>query len=380
MGPFLSKNMAKKSTTLKVLSEKDLFKKYSQSGKASIVIPSKEDTLWLPCDILALNYLLNGGIPYGRVIELLGYESTGKSLLALAFGRATQALGGALAWADAEMCWNNGWAIENGIDPDDVTLYEDNAVEPLADFIRDFIIFKRSILVNNEPIVIVIDSIAALECEENIESDQSEGKAEMGNRAKAIYKMYRKRNKFLAKYGAILIAINQVREKVGATMFENAETSPGGKATAYYASQRVALQRGKQIKHARKGKKERKVGQVVYMQTRKNKVGPPSDSVPTEVHFRPDKLGYVGYHKYAGLPDILVDEGIVEKKGSRYYFKGNSIANGEEQLVKILGTDKELRSKLLKRSSVNTIGKTRKKLEELSVNLYPVKLKTQDEE
>ena len=368
-----------KQKTLKVLDEKALFKKYSQSGRASIMIPSKEDTLWLPSDILALNSMLGGGIPYGRIIEILGFESTGKSLLAMAFCRAAQALGGAVGWADAELCWNNGWAEENGLDPKEITLYEDNAVEPLSDWLRDFIIMKRSQLTKNEPIIILIDSIAALECEENIESDQAEGKAEMGNRAKAIYKMYRKRNKFLAKYGAILVAINQVRDKVGAGMFESAETSPGGKATAYYASQRLALVRGKQIKHKIKGR-EKKVGQVVYFQIRKNKVGPPTDSVQSEVYFRDEKMGYVGYHKYAGLADVLLDEGIIKKKGSRYYFKDKVIGNGEESFTKELSENKELRSKLIKRSSVNTIAKTRAKLEAIEVNLYPVKLKADDGE
>lgn len=371
--------MAKKQKQLKVLSEKDLLKKYSQSGRASIMIPSKEDTLWLPSDIIALNSMLGGGIPYGKIIELLGYESTGKSLLAMAFCRGAQSLGGAVGWADAELCWNNGWAEENGLIPKDIFLYEDNAIEPIADWIRDFIIFQRAILVKNEPIVIVIDSMAALECADNIESDQAEGKAEMGNRAKAIYKMYRKRNKFLSKYGAILIAVNQIRDKVGAGMFESAETSPGGKATAYYASQRLALVRGKQIKYKIRGK-ERKVGQFVYFQTRKNKVGPPTDSVQTEVHFRDEKLGYVGYHKYAGLPDVFLGEGLVKKKGSRYYFKENMIANGEDKFLKELTDNKELRSKLLRRSSVNTVSKTRQKLESLDKNLYPVKLKAEDNE
>lgn len=370
--------MAKK-VSLKLPTEKDLRKKYVGANVASIVIPSKEETLWLPSEILALNEMLGGGIPYGRILEILGYESTGKSLLALNFAKSTQKLGGVVLWDDAEMCWNNGWAIENGVDPSKVELLSDNSVEILSDWMRDMMIYYRSILTNNEPILIVCDSIAALECQDNIESDQSEGKAEMGNRAKAIYKMYRKRNLFLSKYGAIMICINQVRDKVGASMFEDATTTPGGAATKFYASQRLATVRGKQIKMKIKGK-EKKIGQNVYFQVRKNKVGPPMDSVQTEVYFRDEKWGYLGYSKYAGLPDILVEQGVIKKKGSRYYLKDKNIANGEDALVKIMHEDDELRSKLIRKSSINTISKTRKKLENLTANLYPVKLKGSTDE
>lgn len=372
--------MAKKVSLKLIGSESEFLKKYKdKAGRASIIVPSKENTLWLPTDVIALNHLLGGGIPYGRILEILGFESTGKSLLAMSFVRACQSLGGVATWIDAERAWNNGWAEENGVNVEELFLYEDEAVEPISDYIRDFIVYQRSILTKNEPILIVLDSIAALETEENIDSDQADGKAEMGNRAKALYRMYRKRNKFLGKYGAILIAINQIRDKVGATMFESAETSPGGKATAFYASQRLGLGRGKQVKFKVKGR-EKKMGQNVYFQTKKNKVGPPSDSVNTQVHFRPEMIGYVGYHKYMGLPDVLQDEGVIKKKGSRYYFKDQVIGNGEEGFVKVLGEDKELRSKLLKRSTVNTVAKTRKKLESIETNLYPVKLKAQSDD
>ena len=366
--------MAAKPGALKVLDEKALRKKYATAGIASIIIPSKEDLLWLPSRNLSLNWQLGGGIPYGRIIELIGYESTGKTLMAQDFCSVCQALGGQILWDDAEGAWTNYWAEQNGIDPSKVELYTGNDVEGFSDWFRDMILFHRSRLVNNEPIVAVVDSIAALECAENIDSDQKDGKAEMGNRAKAIYKMYRKRNQFLNKYGVILIAVNQVREKVGASIYEDATTTPGGAATKFYASQRVILQRGKQILMTLRGK-EVKIGQNVFVRVMKNKVAPPMGSQKTEVHFRAEKQGYVGYSRYAGLPDIFQAEGLVTKKGSRYYRKEKMIANGEEGFLKLLHTNDALRSLLIKRSSINTVSKTKEKLALIAKNLYIVKLK-----
>src|SRR5690606_13925926 len=108
---------------------------------------------------------------------------------------------------------------------------------------------------------------------------------------------------------------------------------------------------------------------------------PPRDSVATQVYFRKENpYGYVGYSKYAGLSDILIDEGIIKKKGSRYYFKDKPIANGEDAFNKLMHEDDTLRSKLIKRSSINTISKTRAKLESLERNMFPVKLKNNTDE
>jgi recombination protein RecA len=364
--------------SIKVLSIDKIRKKY-KSGNASAIILPKEKTLALPSRNLALNHLLGSGLVYGKILELIGYESTGKTLMALDFAYAAQILGGVVLWNDAEGSWANHWAQANGIDPDNVELYPDSDIEGLSDWIRDMIILKRSELKNNEPILLVVDSLAALDKLENIDSDQSTTKAEMGNRAKAIYLMYRKRNKFFIKYGVVVIVINQVREKVGASMFESAETTPGGAATKFYASYRITLVRSKAIKAKIKGKEQR-VGQNVTMQTRKNKVAPPRDSVYTQVYFIKEYTGYTGYSRYHGLPDILEAEGIVKKKGSRYYYKDKMIANGEDNFLKLLVDNEDLRKKLIKRSSVNTISKTREMLESIKENLYPVKVKADENE
>lgn len=372
--------MAKKKVSLKVRSLAELRKKYPGSNVASIVIPSAEDMLWLPSDILALNHWLGGGIPYGKIMEVFGEESTGKSLLAMNFARAAQSLGGIVLWADAENAWTRKWAELNGLDNDKVELYKGPDVEGISDWIQDMIVYYRSILVNNEPILFVVDSLATLECRDNMGESQIDKKAEMGNRAKAIGTLWRLRNPIFDKYGICVIAINQIRRKVGAGMFEDPDTTTGGAATKFYASQRINIRRGKQIKFKIKGK-EKKVGQNVFFQSKKNKVAPPSDSLEGQVYFREEnELGYVGYSKYVDLAGVLVEEGILKKKGSRYYFKDKEVANGEEKLNRKLAEDDELRAKLVKRSSINTISKTRKKLESLSDNLYPVKLKSSDDD
>src|SRR5690606_7362946 len=126
--------------------------------------------------------------------------------------------------------------------------YDSNDIEGFSDWCRDTILMYRSKLVKNEPILLVLDSIAALECLENLNKDQLDGKAEMGNRAKAIYRFFRYRANFFKQMGVCVILINQVRKKLGASMFENAETTPGGDSTKFYASYRIGLNSGKQIK------------------------------------------------------------------------------------------------------------------------------------
>jgi len=203
----------------KLLGESAIRKKHGDSVRGDILLPT-EKTLWLPSRVLPLNWQLGGGLQYGKIAELFGYESTGKSLLGLDFGYVAQSLGGVLLWGDAESSFNPGWATRNGLDPKRIEVYDSNDIEGLSDWVMDWIIFWRSKLTKNEPILFVLDSIATLDCLVNINSSQRDAKAEMGNRAKAIYKMLRTRNHMFKKLGVTVLLINQVRKKVGASMFE----------------------------------------------------------------------------------------------------------------------------------------------------------------
>lgn len=352
-----------------ILSDKELLKKYNCGTASSICLPA-EESLQLPSRILPLNYQMGGGIVYGKVVELYGQESTGKSLMAMDFVACAQALGGVGLWADAEGTFTPFWAQQNGLDLDKLYILPDeNAVEVISDWQADMIITARSKLVNNEPIVLVIDSIAALECLDNINTSQVDAKAEMGNRAKAIYRMLRVRNSFYSKYGVMPIYINQLRQKVGASKFEDPDTTPGGAAMKFWASYRLGLYQGKQIKG---GPYDEKIGQHVHVRAKKNKMAPPKPTLHTEVYFDELGAGMIGYNKYVGLPEILERLGVLSKKGNIWYYKGNSIAKSEEKLLRLISEDEDLRRKLIKRSGVNTISRTRSKLENITKNLYPI--------
>jgi recombination protein RecA len=376
-----------KKKSLKVLSERDLLKKYPMAGAATELLPT-DHTIWLPTKCLPLNWALGGGIPYGRLLEIFGFESTGKSLLAIDFGYSTQALGGIILWDDAENSWTNQWAEQNELDSDRVIVYGGNDIEGFSDWHRDLIIHYRSQLTNNEPILVVIDSLAALDCLENIGADALNSKAQMGNRAKAIYRMYRERMAFYKKYGVCVIGINQVRNKLGSSMFESSETTPGGQATRFYASQRLALVRSKQIKGrilksgAFKEDKIKgyKVGQNIILQVAKNKVAPPRNSIRTKVYFLPDVKHYVGIDKYEGLLDILIDSRVVKQKGNRYYYKGKQICHGKDSFIEVIENDDKLRKRLIIKSKINTISRTQRKLDNIDKNLYPVKIKSKKDE
>lgn len=366
---------------IKVLTEQEIAKKYGDdSYLVHKVINEISNLPKLPSRNLPLNYMIGGGITYGRVMEVFGYESTGKSLLSYDFAYATQQLGGIVLLADAENAFAIQWAIENGLDPERLIIYDKNSIEGISDWSRDMIYYWRSKLKNNEPILFITDSIAALECESSIESDMSDAKAEMGNRAKAIGKFYRTRNPLFKRAGVCVLMINQVRKKLGATMWESAETTPGGDATKFYASIRVGLIRSTQIKGLinAKGKfeeskeKGHKVGQNIIMKVEKNKLAPPRPQLKTEVYFLPDKFGYVGYSRYAGLDEILITEGIISKKGSRYYYKGKMICNGEKNFLSMIHRKPKLRGKLIAKSSIHTISKAKEQLTTIKRNLYPI--------
>lgn len=371
---------------VKLLSESALEKKYINSSRAKIRIPDSH-VLCLPSRILPLNWQLGGGLFYGRIFELFGYESTGKSLLAMDFVYAAQKLGGVALWADAEGTWNNSWAEQNGVNTEELILYDSNEIEGISDWCLDYIRYYRSKLVKNEPILLVIDSVATLNTAISTDALQSDEKADMGKRAKAMSNLLRLRSQFFKRMGVCVIFINQVRKKIGATMFEQAETTPGGDALRFYCTARLGLNAGKQIKGLmRKGKfeesiqKGHKCGRNVYMQIHKNKMGPPKDSVKTQVYFTDEPSGYVGYSRYHGLETILIEKGIVRKKGNSITYKGKTIARGSDHLLKILIENEKLRRILVKRAGINTISTFREKLDSLDKNLYALKVKSDEDE
>ena len=367
--------MAKKKIGLKIPTKNEILKKYG----SNIILASetKESGLWLPSTFYALNYTFGGGIPYGKILEIAGEASSGKSLIAYNFAYACQQLGGEVIWVDAEQSWMNSWAKENGVDPEKVTVVRDTRIEYVADAVADLAIYMRSRLVNNEPILLVIDSIAAMDCADNIDAKMIEGKSEMGGRAKALYKYFRIRSELFYKLGVTQIYINQLRTALNVGFGKDNTTTTGGAALKFYASIRAAFYSGKTLTIKSKGK-ERKVGKLVTVRLIKNKVAPPRPTISkSPVYFNP-KFHEVGFDRCYGLEDVLVENDIIEKtSGGVYKYKGKTLCRGEEKFQKLLEEDDELRKKLLRAAQINTIGTTKKQLAKITENYYPVSSDTE---
>ncbi len=374
--------MAKKTNNLRELSEKQISQKFPKSGKASIIALSPENTLRIPTRNIALNHQLNGGLPYGKYLELFGEESTGKSLLASDFGYCCQALGGEIIWADVENSFNAHWAQVNGIDLDRVHLMtETSGMEIVSDWIQYTVIAIRKRLTKNQPILVVLDSIGAVRCAAEVGESQMDASAKYGNRAKAISDFLGNRSEMFARMGVAVILINQLRKKIGASKFEDPDKTVGGDALKFYASQRLNLIRGKQILKKVRGI-EIKVGQNVYIKTKKDKTGPPRSTTPAQVYFTKTKTNGIGFDKYVSLPDLLVFRGVVERKkgSSMYYYKGKMIARGEESFLELINANADTRSSLIAESKINTIGRTKKQLESIKINMFQVSEKKQKSE
>lgn len=360
----------KKKVGMKVPTSNELLRKYGSMIK--MASETKESGLWLPSTFFALNYTMGGGIPFGKSIEVAGEESSGKSLIAYNFAYTCQQLGGKVIWVDAEQSWMNSWAEANGVDPAGVTVISDTRIEYVSDAIADIALYLRSQLIHNEPILLVIDSIAAMDCADNIDSKMVEGKAEMGGRAKALYKYFRIRSELLGKLGVCQIYINQLRTALNVGFGKDNSTTTGGAALKFYASIRLAFYAGKTITVKVKGK-ERKAGKNVTIRVLKNKVAPPRPTISKcPVYFNP-KFHEVGFDRYFGLEDVLVENDILEKNsGGTYKYRGATLCRGEEKFIALMEEDAELRRKLLRAADINTIGTTKKKLSKLEINMFPV--------
>ena len=372
--------MAKKSTVIKIETPASISKKYG----GGLVSNTDEIRFWIPSRVLAINYQFGGGVPYGKIVELFGTESGGKTLLAKDFAYATQECGGMVIWADAEKSFIKSWAQANGLDLEKVWLNKENTIEILSDWIRDSCTYWRSILTHNEPILLVVDSLAVLECLEAQNASQVDAKADFGNRAKAISKFLRARQPLFDELGIGVILINQLREKQGASKFEDPDTTPGGQATKFYASIRVGLYGGKQIIKKIKGK-EARVGRNTSIRIKKNKVAPPRTTIKgIEVYTDPEYTKMpLGFSKYFGLDEIIDKLNIFTKKGSRYYLKDKMIANGKDALIEVIQKDDNLRRKVIRKTEINTISGLQKQLSEQTHNFYPVKapkVKKQEED
>ena len=271
----------------------------------------------IPTGALAVDLALGvGGIPRGRVIEIFGPESSGKTTLMLHVIANAQAAGGLAAFIDAEHALDPGYAKKLGVNLDELLVSQPDSGE-------EGLTICETLGRSNALDVIVIDSVAALVPKAELEGEM--GMATMGMQARLMSQALRKLTAILAKSKTTCIFTNQLREKVG-VMFGNPETTPGGKALKFYASVRIDIRRKETLKDAAGNA----IGNHVKVKIVKNKVAPPF----AEAEF--DILYNHGINKEGSILDVGIESGVVDKKGAWLQFNGELIGQGKEAAQKTL--------------------------------------------
>ena len=301
-----------------------------QFGKGSIMKlgegDPKQEIGVIPTGSISLDIALGiGGLPRGRVIEIYGPESSGKTTLTLHAIAEAQKLGGVAAFIDAEHALDVGYARKLGVRTDDMLISQPDTGEQALE-IADMLV--RSNAVD----ILVVDSVAALTPRAEIEGEM--GDNHVGLHARLMSQALRKLTGSIHKSNAIVIFINQIRMKIG-VMFGSPETTTGGNALKFYASVRLDIRRIGAIKE-----KEEVIGGRTRVKVVKNKVSPPF----REVEF--DMLYGIGISREGDLVDLGVDAGIIEKSGAWYAFEGERLGQGRENAKKLLLENPEMALKI----------------------------------
>jgi recombination protein RecA len=299
-------------------------------GKGSIMRLGSKDVLVpvnvIPSGCLSIDAALGvGGFPRGRVIEIYGPESGGKTTLTLQIIAEAQKLGGQAAFIDAEHALDPSYARKLGVDVDNLLVSQPDHGEQALEIAQELI---RSNAVD----IIVIDSVAALVPKAELEGDM--GDPSMGLQARLMSQALRKLTAIVSKSKTCLIFINQIREKIG-VMFGNPETTTGGRALKFYASMRVDIRRIQAIKDG-----DRVVGSRTRAKIVKNKVAAPF----REAEF--DILYGEGISREGDLIDLGVDKGVLEKSGTWISYAGERMGQGRENARVFLKEHKDVCAKL----------------------------------
>lgn len=266
-----------------------------------------------------------GGYPKGRIIEIYGPESSGKTTFALQAIAEVQKDGGRAAFIDAEHSLDPVYASNLGVNTDELLLSQPDTGEQALE-ICDALV--KSEAVN----IIVIDSVAALVPQAEIDGEM--GDSHVGLQARLMSQALRKLSGSINKTNTIVIFINQLREKVG-VMFGNPETTPGGKALKYYSSVRLDIRRGEQIKNGTDV-----VGNKTTIKVVKNKVAPPFKTAVVDIVYGQ------GVSQDGELVDLAADANIIEKSGAWYSYKGDKLAQGRENVKLLFKNNQDLRNEI----------------------------------
>jgi len=300
-----------------------------QFGKGSIMRLGSRETIdvpAIPTGAISLDAALGvGGLPRGRVIEIFGPESSGKTTLSLHVIAEAQRRGGMAAFVDAEHALDAVYAGKLGVDIDNLLVSQPDSGEQALEIAEVLI---RSGAVD----VLVVDSVAALVPRSELEGEM--GEAQMGLQARLMSQALRKLTAIVAKSKTSLIFINQLREKIG-VMFGNPETTTGGRALKFYSSVRLDIRRIASLKEG-----ETVVGSRAKVKVVKNKVAAPF----REAEF--DILYGEGISKEGDLLDLGVDHKIIEKSGAWYAFNGERMGQGRENARAFLKENKDIRQEI----------------------------------
>lgn len=320
-----------KGQKLKILEEtvKEIQEKYGEGSIMKLSEAKKVAVDVVPTGSLSLDMALGvGGVPRGRIIEIFGPESSGKTTLALHIAAEAQKKGGLVAFVDAEHALDPEYAKKIGVKVNDLIISQPDSGEQALEIVDSL---TRSASVD----VIIVDSVAALTPQAEIEGEM--GQQHIGLQARLMSHALRKLTATVAKTNTIIIFINQIRMQIG-IMFGNPETTPGGKALKFYSSVRVEVRRAAQIK-----KGEEVIGNRVNVKVVKNKVAPPFTRAEFDIFYNE------GISRSAEILNLGEKHGVVKKSGASYSFGGTKLGHGFDTARTFLKENPKIADEIVKK-------------------------------
>ncbi|MCR5807722.1 MAG: recombinase RecA [Oscillospiraceae bacterium] len=283
----------------------------------------------IPTGSLTLDMALGvGGLPRGRIIEVYGSESSGKTTLALHCIAEAQKLGGYVAFIDVEHALDPTYAAALGVNLDDLLVSQPDSGEQALEIAEELI---RSGALD----MIVIDSVAAMVTKAEIEGDM--GDAHVGLLARLMSQAMRKLTAAISKTNTVAIFINQIREKIGGVAYGNNETTPGGRALKFYSSVRIEIKYGTKIKSG-----DDVTGRIALVKVVKNKVAPPFKECQFDIMYG------TGIDRMGEIIDLAVDLKIIKKSGSWFSYEKEKIAQGRDAAKKYLKEHPDVQEEIVK--------------------------------